>query len=72
MSYSSDTKDWQAEDDFRTLQRAQEVKSDGERHSKAIAHGKKMVAASRKVLARGQAMKDDDGSSALAQGFRKL
>lgn len=63
--------DWQAEDDFRTLQRAQEVKSDGDRHSKALAHGKKMVAASRKVLARGQTMKDD-GSSALAQGYRKL
>ena len=68
-----DDRDWQAESDFNTLQRAEEVKGDKDRHSRAIAHGKRVVTATRKVIARGQAMgvKVDDEAN-LANGFRKL
>jgi hypothetical protein len=42
--------DYQAEDDFHTLSRAEEVKADAKRHAAAIAHGKGKVAAMQAVV----------------------
>ena len=64
-------RDWQAEDDFRTLQRAEEVKSDKDRHGRALAIGKQQVMAARKVIARGQRMGADE-DPAMKNGYRKL
>jgi len=64
--------DWQAESDFHHLQRAEEVKSDKERHRRAIAHGKQKVAEARKVIARGQRMGVSGGEGDLSKGYRRL
>ncbi len=42
--------DYQAESDFHTLTRAEEVKADAKRHEKALAHGKGKVAAMQAVV----------------------
>lgn len=44
--------DYRAEDDFRTLQRAEEVRGDRGRHDRAIAHGRKQVAVITRVMGR--------------------
>lgn len=65
--------DWEAESDFHTLSRAEEVKSDPTRHAKAIAHGKAKIAADRKVVARGQTIGIKSGDETnVAKGYRKL
>jgi hypothetical protein len=43
--------DYQAEGDFHTLSRAEEIKADAKRHGKALAHGKQKVAAMQQVVA---------------------
>ena len=64
-------KDYQAESDFNTLQRAQEVMGDKDRHSRAIAHGKRVVQATRKVIARGQKFGAGEDPS-MKNGYRSL
>lgn len=44
-------RDYQAEDDFRTLERAHEVVSDKSRHGAAKKHGRKKLSSIRKVMA---------------------
>lgn len=46
--------DYRAEDDFRTLERGEEVRGDTKRHSKALAHGRRKVASMAKILGRGR------------------
>lgn len=46
---SADEKRWRAEDDLRTLQRAEEIKADRSRLSGAQKHAKAQVAALTKV-----------------------
>lgn len=48
--------DYRAEDDFRTMQRAEEIRSDNARHTRALAHGRKTISAMTKVV-RGKAMR---------------
>lgn len=49
---SASERDYQAEDDFRTLQRADEVRSDRGRHTKALGHGKKQMKSMQRVIGR--------------------
>ena len=49
-----DERDYQAEDDFRTLQRADEVTSSKDRHTRALAHGKKQLKSMSRVVSRGR------------------
>lgn len=42
--------DYQAQDDMRTLTRAEEIKADAKRHAKAMAHGKQQMAALQNVV----------------------
>lgn len=42
--------DYQAQDDMRTLTRAEEIKADAKRHQKAMAHGKQAMAAMKAVV----------------------
>lgn len=42
--------DYRAEDDFRTLQRAEEVRGDGARHGRALGHGRKQLSAITQVM----------------------
>ena len=49
--------DYRAEDDFRTLQRAEDVRLDATRHQRAQAHGRKQMLAMSRVLGRGMAGK---------------
>lgn len=47
--------DYKAEDDFRTLQRAEEVRGDAARHTRALGHGRKQIATITRVVgARGK------------------
>jgi hypothetical protein len=46
--------DYRAEDDFRTLERGEEVRGDAQRHQRALAHGRKKVAAMGKILGQGR------------------
>lgn len=53
MLTSPDSKrmqDYQAEDDFRTLERSEEVRGDSARHGRAISHGRKKVSAMQRVM----------------------
>ena len=50
---SKSEQDYRAEDDFRTMQRAEEVRGDAARHQRALAHGRKQVAAMTRVVGRG-------------------
>lgn len=68
---SKSMQDYQAEDDFRTLQRAEEVKSDKTRHANALQHGKQVVQQTRKVLARGQRISSAEDPS-MKNGYRSL
>lgn len=43
-------RDYQAEDDFRTLQRADEVRRDSKRHTAAKRHGRKQLSSIRRVI----------------------
>lgn len=47
---SKTEQDYRAEDDFRTMQRAAEVQGDKSRHTRALEHGRKQVAAMSKVM----------------------
>lgn len=49
---SKTEQDYRAQDDFGTLQRAEEVKGDPQRHQRAMAHGRKQVGAITRVLGR--------------------
>ncbi len=49
-SPSRHERQWQAEDDFRTLQRAAEVQSDHRRLSSARKHGEKQLSQMKRVL----------------------
>jgi hypothetical protein len=44
--------DYRAEDDFRTLQRGEEVRMDTARHQRALGHGRKQMTAMAKVVGR--------------------
>ena len=44
--------DYRAEDDFRTLQRAEEVRSDKGRHTRALGHGRKSMTQISRVIGR--------------------
>lgn len=48
------TRDWEAEDDFRTLQRADEVHADRDRHRRAIGHGKKQMKSMARIVSGGR------------------
>lgn len=51
---SKSDQDYRAEDDFRTLQRAEEVRGDTARHGRALGHGRKQMAAIGRVMTRGK------------------
>lgn len=42
--------EYRAEDDFRTLERAEEVRTDKSRHQRALGHGRKKVGQIQRVL----------------------
>jgi hypothetical protein len=42
--------DYQAQDDMRTLTRAEEIKADAKRHGKALSHGKQQMTALQNVV----------------------
>jgi hypothetical protein len=42
--------DYQAQDDMRTLTRAEEIKADAKRHQKALSHGQQQMAALKNVV----------------------
>lgn len=44
--------EYRAEEDFRTLERAEEVRGDGARHTRAMAHGRKKISAMHRVMAK--------------------
>jgi hypothetical protein len=50
MSVPKNTRDWEAEDDFRTLARAEEIKSSRGRLSKAKTAGRRIVKEEQKAL----------------------
>lgn len=45
-------RDYQAEDDFRTLERGEDVRSDADRHTRALAHGHRKMASMTRVIAK--------------------
>lgn len=47
---SSSERDWQAEDDFRTLERADELRSDRRRLGGAMKHGKRRLKAMTRIM----------------------
>lgn len=47
---SKSEQDYRAEEDFRTLQRAEEVRGDKDRHTRAQTHGRKQISAMSRVL----------------------
>ena len=49
---SKSEQDYRAEDDFRTMQRAEEVRIDKPRMERALAHGRKTVQAMTRVMGR--------------------
>lgn len=51
---SKSERDYQAEDDFRTLKRSDEVTSDRGRHKRALAHGKREVKTISRVIGGGR------------------
>jgi len=53
--------DYRAEDDFRTLERSEEVRADKARHGRALAHGRKRVAAMARVMGKGRTAKRSSG-----------
>lgn len=57
-------KDYRAEDDMRTLTRAEEIKADGERMKGAAAKAKEQAENSRKVIALHKAGKISDKQAA--------
>lgn len=52
---SKSEQDYRAESDFSTLQRAEEVRGDTSRHGRALAHGRKQVAAISRVMGKARA-----------------
>ena len=54
---SKSEQDYRAEDDFRTMERAEEVRSDKARHERALAHGRKRVVAMARVMGKGRTAK---------------
>jgi hypothetical protein len=51
--------DYQAQDDVRTLTRAEEIKADKKRHGKAKAHAKKMLSQLQSVSGKSDNDADD-------------
>ncbi len=49
--------DYRAEDDFRQLERAEEVRGDKSRHERALAHGRKKVRSMARVVGKGRSAK---------------
>lgn len=47
---SKSEQDYRAQDDFGTLQRAEEVRGDPMRHTRAMAHGRKQILTMSKVM----------------------
>lgn len=43
---------YRAEEDFRTLERAEEVRGDKDRHGKAMDHGRERISAMHRIMAR--------------------
>jgi len=60
--------DWEARYDMETLVRAEEIKGDPQRMSRAKDHAKRQADAAAEAV---KAMSGNDGD-ALAQGYRKL
>jgi len=57
-------KDYQAEDDMRTLSRAEEIKGDGDRMKRAAGKAKEQAANAKKVIALHKAGKISDKAKA--------
>ena len=49
---SKSEQDYRAEEDFRTLERAEELRADKSRHERAVAHGRKRLSAMSRVVGR--------------------
>lgn len=47
---SKSEQEYRAEEDFRTLERAEEVRGDQARHTRAMSHGRKRVSAMARVM----------------------
>ena len=48
---------YQSEDDFRTLERAEEVREDASRHRRAMGHGSERLKQISKIVQRGRGKK---------------
>lgn len=57
---SKQEQEYRAEEDFRTLERAEEVRGDSTRHQRAMAHGRKRVSAMARVM-KGRSAKRSKG-----------
>ncbi len=53
--------DYRAEEDFRTLERAEEVRGDGSRHTRALAHGRQKVASMARIVGRSAGKRSGSG-----------
>lgn len=49
-SMNADERKWRAEDDFRTIERAEEVRGDKSRHRDAISHGRQRLKTLKRVV----------------------
>ena len=49
--------DYRAEEDFRMMERAEEVRGDKARHERAMAHGRKKVRSMARVMGKGRSAK---------------
>lgn len=54
---SKSEQDYRAESDFSTLERAEEVRGDKDRHGRAMAHGRKKVRSMARVMGKGRTSK---------------
>lgn len=60
---SKTEEDYAAQDDFRTLSRAEEVKSDPARHGRALKHGAKQIQTITRVIGKAKGVRMPKRSS---------
>jgi hypothetical protein len=69
---SGDESKMRASMDWHHLKNAAAIKADPERHKRAMAHGQKEVYEARRVMSRGQRLKEPEGISLLTKGYKPM
>lgn len=67
---SGDEAQMRASMDWHHLKNAAAIKANPERHKRAMAHGKKEVYEARRVMSRGQRLKEPVGTELLTKGYK--